>query len=63
MEAKKRESYYNPEHQKKYMESKKRVMVGFNLKKQEDVELFEHLESVDDKTNYIKTLIRKDMNS
>lgn len=61
MEKIKRPSYYNAEHQKKYRDNVKSIRVGFNQTKKEDAELFEHLQTVGDKTTYIKTLIRKDM--
>lgn len=61
MDDKKRASYYNLEHQKKYRESKKNINLSFSLKKEEDVQMYEHLQAVGDKTNYIKSLIKKDM--
>lgn len=61
MEKEKRQSYYNADHQKKYKEQIKSVTISFNTTKVEDVELLEFLQKQKDKTNYIKSLVKKDM--
>lgn len=56
-----RKSYYNLEHQKKYREKNKSVTVSFNLEKEDESEIYKHLNSVEKKATYIKSLIAKDL--
>ena len=63
--AKKREFIYseNAEYQKSYQRTLKRLMISFNPKNDDDVVLWEHLQSKGKGkiVPYIKGLIRKDM--
>ncbi len=60
-EKKKRDSYYNLEHQQTYREKTKSVTISFNLENDDDLAIFEHLSKQKSKAGYIKELITKDM--
>ena len=58
MEDKKRKAQYDMAYARKNIRRKE---IPFNLTQPEDVELFRHLESMENVTEYIKNLIREDM--
>ena len=59
MDHKERKARYDMEYARKNIRRKE---IPFNLTQPEDAELFRHLESQENFTQYIKDLIRKDMN-
>ncbi len=61
MDNKKRESYYNLEHQQTYRKKTKSITLSFNLENDEDISIFEYLSNIKNKTSYVKELIKKDM--
>lgn len=59
MDQKERKARYDMEYARKNIRRKE---IPFNLTQPEDEELFRHLERQGNFTQYIKDLIRKDMN-
>ena len=63
--AKKREFIYseNAEYQKEYQRSLKKVLVSFNPRKEEDMALWDFLQSkgISNRIPYLKSLIKADM--
>jgi antitoxin component of RelBE/YafQ-DinJ toxin-antitoxin module len=59
MDQKERKAQYDMEYARKNIRRKE---IPFNLTQPEDEELFRYLESQGNFTQYIKDLIRKDMN-
>lgn len=59
MDQKERKARYDMEYARKNIRRKE---IPFNLTQPEDEELFRYLESQENVTQYIKDLIRKDMN-
>ena len=51
--------YYDREYNKLYI---KRKFIPFNITNRDDAEMLEHLATVGNVTQYIKRLIREDMN-
>ncbi len=56
-----RKPYYNLEHQQEYRKKTKSINLSFNLSKEEELELFNYISEKPNKTNYIKELIKKDI--
>jgi len=59
MDQKERKARYDMEYARKNIRRKE---IPFNMTQPDDAELFQHLESQGNFTQYIKDLIRKDMN-
>lgn len=57
-DKKERKALYDMAYARKNIRRKE---IPFNLTQSEDVELFRHLESMENVTEYIKNLIREDM--
>ncbi|MFV0518832.1 MAG: hypothetical protein ACK5LY_01035 [Lachnospirales bacterium] len=60
-EPQKRPSYYNIEHQRKYHQKIKKLTINFNLENEEDVKILDFLNSQDNKSAFIKELVKNRM--
>ena len=56
-------TFDNKKYQNEYHKSMKTKLISFNPNSPEDMKLWEHLQTKENKTGYIKGLIRQDMES
>ena len=61
MPRKKTGLFDNKQYQNEYHKAMKTKLISFNPSNQEDMELWDHLQTKDNQTGYIKGLIREDM--
>lgn len=55
-------TYNHLAYQNEYHKAMKTKLISFNPNNQEDMEMWNHLQTKTNQTGYIKGLIRKDMN-
>ena len=61
MPRKKSGLFDNKAYQNEYHKAMKTKLISFNPANDEDMQLWEHLQTKDNQTGYIKQLIREDM--
>jgi hypothetical protein len=62
MPRKKTGLYDDKSYQNEYHKAMKNKLISFNPANEEDMKLWDYLQTKDNKTGYIKNLIREDMN-
>ena len=62
MPRKKTGLYDDKSYQNEYHKAMKNKLISFNPANEEDMKLWDYLQTKENKTGYIKSLIREDMN-